>query len=180
MKYATTSRVCFCNTVPGAGLCDTVIARAMSIEKSLRSLLGRRFRVLDELQAGSNSFYERCSVIIFGMKCFTVGENVKHNITPFSRGCSWSLSTTADESAAHHTHTPPKQRRPRPIQTLLGEGGGGDTVLMSSKMGPVSTATTIPWCLPKAAATPSTRRLSSIGSYATATPVTAAATWYKQ
>ena len=82
------------------------------------------------------------------MKCFTVGENVKHNITPFSRCCSWSLSTIVDESAAHHTHTAPKPRRPRPIQTVLGEDGGGDTVLISNKMGPVSTATTIPWCLP--------------------------------
>ena len=92
---------------------------------------------------------ERSSVMIFATKCFSVCENVRHDITPLSSCRSWSMSIIIGVSVTHHNHTPPKQRRPSPIQRVLGEDGGGGTVLISSKMGQVSTATAIPRCLPK-------------------------------
>ena len=99
-----TRRACVFNTVQRAGLCYTIIARAMSMKNSLLSSLECRPRVLDELQVGRDAFYERCGGMIFAMKCFSIGENVRHDITPFSPCCSWSLSTIVGVSATHHPH----------------------------------------------------------------------------
>ena len=102
-----TRRACVFNTVQRAGLCYTIIARAMSMKNSLLSSLECRPRVLDELQVGRDASYDRWSVTIFAMKYFDICENVRHDITPFLPCCSWSLFTIVDISATHHTHTPP-------------------------------------------------------------------------
>ena len=97
----------------------------MGMQNSFSSSLERRLRVLDELQVGRDASYERCSVIIFAMKCFSVGENVRHDITPLSPCCSWSLSTILDVT---DTTTPTPHLNsgvPAPCKRCWGEAAGG-------------------------------------------------------
>ena len=168
------------DTVHRVGLGDTIIPRATSVQNSLRSSLERRLRAIDERQVRRDASYEMCSGVIFEVKYFSVCENVRHDIRSFSPCCSWSLSTIEGVSATHATHTPPKQRCPRHIQTVWREGGRGGKVLISSKMGLVSTATRISWCLPKRRSDALCEKTKQHRLVRDRAPVTAAATWYKQ
>ena len=132
-----------------------MIAHAMSMQNSLRSL-ERRLRVLDELQVGRDACYERYSVIIFAMKCFSVGENVMLALL--------FLELVRHSGCTDYTRHIPHLNIdvPAPWKRCWGKAAGG-TVLISSKMEPVSTTTMIPRCLPKVEATSCARPPSSIG-----------------